>query len=423
MSVIAPPRSVPTLDADVAGLNSAHQYAFAAAVGLTAALWFLALSGWLGVRPGSVITTRQNVLFSSDTSVWIDRMEGAVTPPQQLVHPLQTPFWRGPCRALYHLLLATSLPSEYAAVLAARLLVAIVDGIGVGFLAFLALHNEIKISHCVLLFTMYLLFTSNSTAALPEHFGISNALLTIAFVVPLLTASVRIRTTVLSALVVLCGGTTITNAVFPVASLVHYSFKSMRAKVTLLLAAIAVFAGGMLFLYLKSYSIHSFISHYLNLRLLTDPVSGATYYVFALIGPVIGPIPRVLRLPGWDMVSYEPAHFPVHLTYYSWIQAFGVVAWIVLLSTCVLKGLQEDRTRLAVCLLLAWILFNATLHNIWGDEFILYSPHWSWALMGLVVLGARRLSRAFVATTVFPILISQILALLAIKSALQTIVR
>ena len=29
-----------------------------------------------------------------------------------------------------------------------------------------------------------------------------------------------------------------------------------------------------------------------------------------------------------------------------------------------------------------------------ADEFFVHLPHWSWALMGLVVLGARRLSLA-----------------------------
>jgi hypothetical protein len=72
---------------------------------------------------------------------------------------------------------------------------------------------------------------------------------------------------------------------------------------------------------------------------------------------------------------------------------------------------------------LGWLLFNVVLHNIWGDEFVLYSPHWSWALMAIVILGARDLSRRFIAAIVVPVVASQIYTLFAIKQALQTIVQ
>ena len=56
-------------------------------------------------------------------------------------------------------------------------------------MAFLALQKWIKTIQLILLFIMYLLFTCNSTAALPEHFGISNGLLSIAFVIPIVASS------------------------------------------------------------------------------------------------------------------------------------------------------------------------------------------------------------------------------------------
>jgi len=403
-------------------LSAAHKLSLAAAFASGAVIWFLLLSGWLGVTPGSVITQRQNVLFSSDSSIWISAMTGETKSIFLYPHPLQNFLWRPPARALFHLL-SVFLPANYAALLAARLLSAVVAGIGIGFLGYLALQNDIPITQCVLLFSMYLLFTCNATMSLPEHFAISNGLLTIAFVVPVLTASPRIRTRVLSALVVLCGGTTITNALFPLASLAHFSIKSLRVRIALALAAIPAALGVTLLLYKKSFSLHYFIGSFLNWRLIHDPLKAGVYTFFAFVGPVIGPIPRVLRFPGWDMVSYEPGHLPLQLTYHPWVLVLGVAAWLALFLTCVLQGLREERTRPYAWLLLGWILFNATFHNIWGDEFILYSPHWSWALMGLVVLGARRLSRAFVAAMIVPITISQIWTLLAIKSALQTITR
>jgi hypothetical protein len=65
---------------------------------------------------------------------------------------------------------------------------------------------------------LYILFTSNVTICLPEHFAISNGLLTMAFVAPLLAAVPRTRFIILGILApLLGGGTTVANAIFPVA--------------------------------------------------------------------------------------------------------------------------------------------------------------------------------------------------------------
>jgi len=400
----------------------ARTHIIAAIIGLAAVIWFVMLSGWLKVTPGSIMTKRQNILFNSDTNIWLDRIIGNEKSPEQLIHPLEIVLWRPPCRGLQHLL-GAFMPLEDAGILAARLLVALIHGMGVGFLALLALRNGVKLPQCVLIFITYLLFTSNSTAALPEHFGISNGLLSIAFVVPILLVSVEMRTGFLPAMVVLCGGTTITNALYPLAALLQYSFKSMRARIVVLAAAIPVGLGAFLFLYTKSYTMHHFVSAYATFRLLHDPLRACVYAIYAVICPAVGPTPRVMREPGWDMVSYEPAHDVVRLSYYFGLQAIGAIAWLVLLVKCLAKGLQEERTRVYVWLPLGWVVFNAVFHNIWGDELLLFSPHWSWALMALVILGARDLSIKFIAIVFVPIVVSQIYTLFTIKSALETITR
>lgn len=415
-------RTFAVVDTGAAPVATTNQLALAACFGLCAVVWFVFLSGWMRVTPGSVMTKRQNVLFNSDTNLWVDRMIGDARSPEHLVHPLEVPLWRYPCRALQHLL-GTFLPVDYAGLLAARLFVALIAGTGVGCLAFLALRRGITLTQCVLLFTIYLLFTSNCTAALPEHFGISNGLLSITFVVPFLALSTQSMTIALAVLLVLCGGTTITNAAFPFASMFQYSLKSMRARKAVALATIPIGLGASLFVYMRSSTIHYFVSKYLNLRLFHDPLRAGVYAIYAVVCPAVGPTPRVLRWPGWDMVSYEPAHEVLRLSYYFGIQAIGAIAWLALLLTCVFRGLRDGKTRAYVWLPLGWVLFSAVFHNIWGDELFLYAPHWSWALMALVILGARGLSGRFIAVTFAPIVISQIYTLFAIKSALQTIVR
>lgn len=221
----------------------------------------------------------------------------------------------------------------------------------------------------------------------------------------------------------LTGATTITNVIFPLGSLLHYWFNSMRTKVFLLLAAIPTGMGVAFYCYNRSYTIHWFIKGYATFRLLHDPLQAISYAIFALICPVVGPTPQVVRYPGWDDVSYEPGGAPLHLSDYFGFQAVGAIAWIVLLIVCISKGFRDDQTRPSVWLLLGWVVFNLVLHNVWGTELFLYAPHWSWALMGLVICGARHLSRVLTASLLIPIMASQIYTLLAIKRALLTIVQ
>ncbi len=391
-------------------------------IGLAAVIWFMLLSGWLKSVPGSVMVKRQNVLFNADSSIWLDRMVGDARSPEKAVHPLEVAFWRPPVKALQHLL-EIFVPADYAGIFAARLVVSFMHGLGVGFLAFLALRLGVKLPQCILLFVIYLLFTSNATAALPEHFGISNGLLSITFVVPILVASDVMRTGFLVAMVVLCGGTTITNALYPVAALWQYFFKSMRARVIVLAVVAPLGLAAAFFLYMKSYVIHHFVNDYSTFRLLHDPLRACVYGVYTFLSPAVGPTPRIMRVPGWDMVSYEPAHDVLRFSHYFGLQAIGAIAWFVLLFRCLARALREDATRVYVWLPLGWLLFNAVFHNIWGDELLLFSPHWSWALMALVILGARDLSMKFVAAVFAPIVVSQIYTFLKIKSALETIYR
>lgn len=407
-------------DAPIGVVVAPNHLKVATLVAFIAAIWFVLLSGWLGVTPGSVMTKRQNVLFNSDMNLWVDRMIGNARSPERLVHPLEVLIWRTPCRGLQHLL-GLFLPFDYAGLLAARLLVAAVAAFGVGFLAYLALHMGVKKIQLGFLFAMYLLFTSNTTLCLPEHFGISNGLLCITFVFPIIVVSAELRAAGLVGLAVLCGGTTITNVLFPLASLVRYCLRSTRTKVYAAAVAIAGGLGTALFLYLRSSTIHYFVGKYLSLRLFHDPLEAGIYAIYALVAPPIGPAPRMLRWPGWDMVSYEPALQPLRLNYYFGFQAIGAIAWAILLVTCISKALRDDRTRTYVWLPLGWLLFNIAFHNVWGDELFLYAPHWSWALMALVVLGARGLSTKFLAVTSVIVIASQIDTLFAIKRALQTI--
>src|SRR5579864_2539229 len=171
----------PSINSDAITVNKAistplkDRWVLAMTIGLAAVCWFVFLSGWLNVTPGSVMTKRQNILFNSDTNLWRDRMIGSARSPEHLIHPLDVPLWRPPCRFLSYLL-RIFLPPEYAVVLAARLIVALVAGLGVASLASLALRNGVAITQCVLLFIVYLLFTIQEIrdCHVRPHSGVSN---------------------------------------------------------------------------------------------------------------------------------------------------------------------------------------------------------------------------------------------------------
>lgn len=393
------------------------------AVGLVAFIWFLALSEWLLVRPGTIMVQRSNVLFHSDTSLSIKRMTARTFPQQPafqyFVHPLELLVGWPVCRAVASLL-GTFLPSHYAMILAPRLVVAAVAATGVGALAAVAGRQGIAGARYVLLLPVYLLFTANTVVALPEHFGISHGLLSIAFAVASLASHEGLTRIVLGWLAVLAAGTTLTNGLFPFACLVQKVVRSVRLGTTISLAAITGVAGITLLLARQSDSIGWFVHRFLNMRVFENPAEAVLQAVLSFVYPAIGPTPAVKPVLGSPLaVMYTP----FDVTAYSWVQGLGALAWVCLCGACVVTALRSEVTRSWALGLLGWILYNAALHNIWGDEIFLYSPHWSWALMGLVLLGVRGLSVGCVTVLALPLIAAQVATLVSIRNAIISIVQ
>jgi hypothetical protein len=432
---------------------SLGQRAFVIAVGAAAAAWLFWLSGWLGVQPGTILLHRQNVLFNSDLLPWVFRVawipvEGAVT-THDAIHPLMYVLWSVPCHILRDFsalflppgsnpkmtwaeILRMPWPGSWpppitsAPLYGARLVVALIAGTGVAFLAWLALVNGVGMPACAAMFVMYLLFTSNVTICLPEHFGISNGLLTAAFVAPMMAATKRTRLILLGFLSVLIGGTTATNIIFPTLSMIQSGFRSMRLRLFTLAAGAAAAAGAALVLFTHNDKFHRYMSVDMQWRFWRHPLSTGAYLFHFWVSPAVGPHPMVVPNyigPAYlgQMVSYEPIKGGLTLHGYSGLQAVGGLAWLILLVVCGFHAWRNTTTRPPATLLLGWLLFNCAFHNIFGEELMMYAPHWSWALMALVVLGAPRVSRSFLFTAVLLIVLGQIPALLEIKRALGTI--
>jgi hypothetical protein len=445
-----------TFSSEAASIRMQPALLAACGIGFIAVVWFVLLSGWIGVAPGSVVLARQNVLFNSDTSSWIDEMAHGREPEAKAVHPLEVLIWRPPSRA-FSMALRLFMTRERADVLGPRVLVALVAGVGVGSLALVALLSGVHWIQCAVLFAMYLLFSSSVTISLPEHFGLSSGLLSLSFAAPIIFADRRLTTTALAMLTVLCGGTTITNAAYPIAALYNTAVTGLKARrkieaglgVALVLAAFlfvdsqrAVVTGHSVLgsraswigrMYMKTARVHSHVLDYLNLRLIVRPASAAVYGVYAVIAPAVGPAPVVRVNRGHQMVTYEsgqPLRWSrlgivgfsgVRLRDYSGPSAIGAVAWTMMWCWCLYQATRAPATRRWLWLPLAWLAFNILLHNMWGDELFLYAPHWSWALMAVVILGASRVPRVAVIALVIPIAFGQLYTLSRLKAALAII--
>lgn len=406
-------------------ITHGRRVAIAATVGIVSVAWFMFLSGWLGVTPGTILAVRHNVLFDSDASLWVDRMIGTSRSLEQTIHPLELLLWRGPCRALAHVAGLFASP-EYARLFGPRMLVALLSGAGVGFMAYLALYLEIAPVSSALLLVSYLLFTNNTTISLPEHFGVTNGLLTMAFVVLIVVSNERLRNGLLVVLAVLCGGTSVTHGLLPGFCLFDSVIKSAKLKLRLALAAIPL---GLLFsvvMYHISGTVHWFFGSYTTYRFPYHPWQTFVYSVYMLVLPAVGGTP-FLKIGTYEdhigkyMVTYEPMPKPLDFSYYFGIQGVGAVLWLVLLAACIRFALRDSRTRQYVFVALAWILYNLVFYNVWGREVLLSAAAWSWTLMALVVLGARHLSTRFIAATVVPIAVCQVVTLHEIKNLLLMI--
>jgi hypothetical protein len=338
---------------------------------------------------------RNDVLFNSDTGYWIESYSWGYHGTPSIPHPLLTVLWRFPAYAMYKVL-ARVLPIELAKVVSGRILNAVVAGLGVGCLAFVARRRGVSPVRCLILLAIYLLFTVQLLVALPEHFGLSNGWLSATFAVAVSDLGSRAKAGVLALLAFILGGITITNVIFPLAAMALILPRSIGDILTrfasLRTVATATAVAGLAIAALLAFTTRSAalfenarIDQCLHFRLFRSPGRALLYTIYGLVYPAIGPPPSLDVADRLPMVSYEP----FVLWPYGVLQGVSAVVWLVLLGTCFARAVSEPATQRPLWLLVLWLAFNLTFHNVWSDELFLYSSHWSWSLMSIVLLGAR----------------------------------
>jgi hypothetical protein len=382
---------------------------------------FITLSRYLLVARDTVVTQRNNVLFETDTSVRLrylaDAGAEAVGRLEMAQHPALFHVWR-PLGRLLSMVLTPLLPAGEGRVLAAQLLVCGFAAAAATVLFVLARRWGAGTARALLGTALFVLATSSVLLVVPEHWAMASALMAACFAGVSATAAMTpLRGLWLALLAALVTLTTVTNALF--AALVGMTFLrragwqrvERAAWIALGIAGVA----GIALIVPRMVGMRA-VAGFFNFRLRDAPFEAVIYSAFALLGTIVGPVPRTSVEREHIVLSYEPVSFAL----YSPVQWVGVLAWAMVLGFCIWTGLRSRDTRGWTAWLLSWIVFNVLFHNIWGDEFFLYSPHYAWALVAVVALSARHMALPLFAAAAGVIALTQLYAFWVIGQLART---
>jgi hypothetical protein len=393
-------------------------------IGAMMALSLMAWSEILGVQPGQPIAERCDALFQSDAGQRV-----------QDIRRGQSSFGMG-SHALVHLLwprvlhsLAHAFPDQNSAsVWIGRITVALAAGIGWGILACGLVRMGIPGNRLILLSPVAMLASSQCLVALPDHFGLSAGLLTASLGVYLLaissTQSFRHRRS-LALLCALTAGVCITNVLLPLSLLIillqqryrpawgnhYYGYFIIIFMIVIAISIRLIERAG------PNTPLVWQAKHWLNLRLIREPDEAAKRILRGTVEPVIVSTPMIdtNNLFQHEMVTLESPAMHYELWPYSGWQSIAAASWMIAWIVAVSHGLLSRPARGPTMILMIWIIWNLIFHNLWGDEFYLYSPHYSWALIAILLLNHYQ----WMMVMMMPILLGQYCSIEMILNALN----
>lgn len=395
--------------------------------GAFAAIWCFGMSGWLGVQPGHAPATRPDVLFQNDAGMRIQDLKTGESSFGRGSHPLMALLWTRPL----HAIAGRFEDPETAAVIVSRVYAALGTGIGIGSTVGCLLACGVSIYRLLALALLWMGATSQAVASLPEHFAWSAGLLPAAWGVFLATRrgviSFRTGVTLLFVMIPFTAGVCITNGLWPAGLTAFLLAQRARIRMRIQIGACLVLALSAMTLIavIHRYGAHWPIAwqaqRWLHLRLLHDPLTAGTYVFRGIIDPIVGPTPAIESNNDDQrpMLTYEQRPYPIWP--YAGFRNISVLAWLSLLGVSLVVGLRSGEKRNDMIVLLLGIGANLLFHNLWGDEFFLYSPHYAWALMAVVICGWPRGKRVWAIPLLVLVIAGQVLTGLEILRAVQSI--
>ena len=396
-------------------------------------VWLFVLSGLFGAVPGEPVGTRIDAYFQVDAGGRIADAATGAFGRAVVIHPLFYFVFTLPISKLA-VLLSGWFPPELTALYACRWYAALAVGLGVGRLSAALVRFGLSPLRLAIVAPLFLLGTSQTLTALPDHFALSVGLLCYSFAMFLddRTGHATHTRTKLLVLTALTWGITVTNAVFPAALLVWrwVDVKRSIPRWVLYTAAAGVVAGGAFAVWVAGFDPRDHsnplvwrVRGYLTGHLVNDSAGAAARTLRGFTDVAVGPTP-VLDTNNFDktpMLTYEPTYAAYRAWPFDAVQGSAAAVWLAAFAAAVGLGLRDARTRRPVVVLLGWVGGNLAFHLMWGDEFFLYTQHYAWTLTVIVALGLRAAPLGALAPAVAAIAVGQVWTLLRIREVLATL--
>ena len=361
-------------------------------------IWTLTLSERFGLTEEKATNIVPNYIFNADSMLWINRVSDPEWHENSVSHPLRVYTW-------YPLARAISTVSGRDGLTTAVYLNAFCVASAIFFLSMMA-SKFISSLSLVPFAAITLLGSSFAILAAVDHFSFSFMLMSAMLLIVSKTYS-SYRFLLLCLLGLLLAGTTVTNSVFVILTLTIYAkwyrfinLQLLKKNITSLALVTAVLLVVGYFAFEESIvrliNGESKILKYFHFWIISDPLRALFSFLIMPVLPLVAPTASITN----GIISLEPL---VPNALYNVFYSIAVISsWYLL--TIAIKAVfahRENRPELLVSAL--WLLFNAIFHNFWGDELLLFTPHFMAALFTLLALGTTTVK------TSWPIVIAIVL--------------
>jgi hypothetical protein len=266
----------------------------------------------------------------------------------------------------------------------------------------------LRMHECLLLTLLALVSFSNIIfASLPDHFPISNTLITAAFYWSLtrFKKDATLSHKSLFVLGILFAGITVTNIAFLGIITASFMYFSDTRRMTgyaklcgvLMLSVLTAYALGMSWDVITGRNIYvSYHNRFFHLEISTI-LSVFASFPTVLADSIVGPLPAAIpnlnpHYPGATIAfQFSYRQQPSILTGAFLPGLFTLVA--ILCGAFGLFRSQDTSHRALLSVAVLIIMSNWAMHTLWGFEFFLYSQHWIFAelalIAGLLVLEGK----------------------------------
>ncbi|GGA84235.1 hypothetical protein GCM10011369_27820 [Neiella marina] len=378
-----------------ARLNLVVSFFIAAAIYLTFA-WLLKM------QPGAAGIEQPDLVFNIDVYQYVHKLGNLGYQELNSKHLLRMHTWVPLTRVLFPLFDGS--PHEQA-VKAAVMFNIITLSLAFTAVSWFALRTLQNLSKVWLLNVVHLLSTSSLIMSAPDHFSQSYLLMITAILSFICIDKLIVLLVVAVILGIFIAGTTTSNAAF--AGLLgyfivarHFQFKAVFNRLFIVAFLLAPVVGGYLFyLYTREADPNQFLFlKFFNFRLFNELPSALVYCLASWVYPIVAPLPELSRS---GHITLEP------------IALADFFDWYLIPSAVVLTGIGYGiishwrKEHMLIQILVAWIGFNAIFHNVWGDEYILFTGHYSFALIILIMQLFKQLKTGYCLAFSVPVIIWQ----------------